>query len=118
VRRRPLPAVVVLLLAELGQYVGRITAAAIGKASQLRRVTPIGRELDKLVDGVAAAGVGKAAQLVHVTPLACQLDKLVDGVSVTVCGSLSQVRQVLIISHIGHLSLVWHQPARKPTNRT
>jgi hypothetical protein len=95
-RKHPLPAVVVLPLGKLGQYVGRITATAISQASQLVSVAPLARQLNELVDGITAAVIGKTAQLIHVTPLARQLDELVNGVSVTGRGARPQVQQILI----------------------
>ena len=61
---RPLSTVVVTLVRKVGQHVGRI----------------------------AVASIGKATQLLHVAPLACQLDKLIHGVSVPVRGTCSQVQ--------------------------
>ena len=66
-RKHPLPAVVVLPVGKLGQYVGRITATVISQASQLVSVAPLARQLNELVDGITAAVIGKRAQLIQDT---------------------------------------------------
>ncbi len=81
----------ILLGSKLGQYVGRITAAADSEASQLIDVTQLAGELDKLVHRVSTAFVGKSAQLAQVTPLARELDKLGDRISITVRGLCPQL---------------------------
>jgi hypothetical protein len=127
-RKRPLLAVVVLVFRKLGQYVGRITAAAVCKPAQLIHVTPLARQLNELVDSVGAAAVCKPAQLIHVTPLARQLNELVDSVLITAGGQRSQIHQIMI-SHAGYLpfgsaatssSTATWEPAgpRKATNKT
>jgi predicted enzyme related to lactoylglutathione lyase len=78
---------VVGLVSKLGQDVGRIAIARIGKATQLRRVTQLVGQLDKLINSVGATAIREATQLRHVTPLARQLDELVHGFSVPACGT-------------------------------
>jgi hypothetical protein len=112
-RKRPLLAVAVLIFRKLGQYVGRITAAAVCKPAQLIHVTSFARQLNELVDSVSAALTGQPTQLIHVTPLARQLNKLVDSVLITACGQRSQIHQIMI-SHVGTSHSDRWQPVARP----
>ena len=52
----------VLLVGKLRQYIGRISAAAVGKAAQLVEVPAFARQLDQLVDGVVVASCSPSPQ--------------------------------------------------------
>lgn len=85
-----------MLFGKLGQYIDRVTVAAVGEPSKLGYIAPLGCQLNELVGRIADAQASQAAKLIHIAPLAGKLHQLIDRVLVTFRGPLSQVRQIRI----------------------
>ena len=88
------------------KLLGRIGVPAVGKTTELDRVTLLRCEFDELVGRGGITAAGKVPQLIHVTPPGSELDQLVGRLLVAVFGPLTQVGQIGF-SHDDNLPVVW-----------